>query len=56
MAHDPKNMCRIGDKVKIIESRPLSRRKRWQVIEILERGKLLSQVDEEEQIIQENEQ
>ncbi len=56
MAHDPKNMCRIGDKVKIIESRPLSRRKRWQVIEILERGKLLSRGDEEEQIIQENEQ
>ena len=56
MAHDPKNMCRIGDKVKIIESRPLSRRKRWQVIEILERGRLLSRGDEEEQIIQENEQ
>ncbi len=55
MAHDPKNMCGIGDKVKIIESRPLSRRKRWQVIEILEKGKLLSKV-KEEKAIQENEQ
>ena len=33
MAHDPKNICQIGDKVKIIESRPLSKRKRWHVIE-----------------------
>ena len=33
MAHDPQNMCQIGDKVRIIESRPLSRRKRWNVIE-----------------------
>lgn len=38
MAHDPKNRCLVGDRVKIIEMRPLSRRKRWQVIEILERG------------------
>jgi small subunit ribosomal protein S17 len=33
MAHDPKNLCQIGDKVRIIESRPLSKRKRWHVIE-----------------------
>jgi small subunit ribosomal protein S17 len=33
MAHDPQNLCQIGDKVRIIESRPLSKRKRWQVIE-----------------------
>lgn len=32
MAHDPQNMCQIGDKVRIIESRPLSKRKRWHVI------------------------
>lgn len=38
MAHDPKNMCQIGDKVRIVESRPLSKRKRWQVIEILEKA------------------
>lgn len=33
MAHDPQNLCQIGDKVRIIESRPLSKRKRWHVIE-----------------------
>ena len=38
MAHDPKNLCRIGDKVRIVESRPFSKLKRWQVLEILEKG------------------
>ena len=33
MAHDSQNLCQIGDKVRIIESRPLSKRKRWHVIE-----------------------
>lgn len=37
MAHDEKNECREGDRVRIIESRPLSRHKRWRVVEILER-------------------
>ena len=37
-AHDPKNSCGIGDKVRLIESRPISKTKRWQVLEILERG------------------
>jgi small subunit ribosomal protein S17 len=39
MAHDEKNECSIGDTVRIIESRPLSARKRWAVTEILERAK-----------------
>jgi small subunit ribosomal protein S17 len=39
MAHDEKNICSIGDKVKIAETRPLSKRKRWRVTEILERTK-----------------
>lgn len=38
MAHDPQNKCRIGDQVRIVESRPLSKRKRWQVMEILTKG------------------
>jgi small subunit ribosomal protein S17 len=38
MAHDEKNECKIGDRVRIQESRPLSRRKRWVVKEILERA------------------
>ena len=38
MAHDPENQCRVGDKVQIIESRPLSRRKRWQLVKVLEQA------------------
>jgi small subunit ribosomal protein S17 len=41
MAHDENNECRIGDKVLIEETRPLSRRKRWRVRQILERAKRL---------------
>jgi small subunit ribosomal protein S17 len=37
-AHDEANACRLGDVVRIIESRPLSRDKRWRVIEVLTRG------------------
>ncbi len=36
-AHDEQNECHIGDRVRIIESRPLSREKRWRVVEIVER-------------------
>lgn len=39
MAHDPENTCKKGDRVRIEETRPLSKRKRWKVIEILERSK-----------------
>jgi len=38
LAHDPQDRCQIGDKVTIIEARPISKRKRWQVIEIIETG------------------
>ena len=37
-AHDEKDECRIGDKVLLIETRPLSKEKRWRVKEILERA------------------
>jgi small subunit ribosomal protein S17 len=37
-AHDEKNACQIGDTVEMIESRPLSREKRWVVTQILERA------------------
>jgi small subunit ribosomal protein S17 len=37
-AHDEDNSCNIGDKVKIMETRPLSKEKRWRVLEILERA------------------
>ena len=39
MAHDEKNECNIGDTVRIIESRPLSARKRWALVDIVERAK-----------------
>lgn len=39
MAHDEKNECGIGDTVKIMETRPLSKNKRWRLIEIIERAK-----------------
>jgi len=41
MAHDENNECRVGDKVLIEETRPLSRRKRWRVRQILERAKVI---------------
>ena len=37
-AHDEKNACRVGDKVRIMETRPLSKEKRWRVVDILERA------------------
>ena len=37
-AHDENNSCEIGDKVKVMETRPLSKDKRWRVVEILEKG------------------
>lgn len=38
-AHDENNQCNIGDKVKIMETRPLSRDKRWRLVEVLEKAK-----------------
>jgi small subunit ribosomal protein S17 len=39
MAHDEKNECDPGDKVKIMETRPLSARKRWRLVEVVEKRK-----------------
>ena len=38
-AHDEKNDCNVGDTVKIMETRPLSKMKRWRLVEIIERAK-----------------
>ena len=38
-AHDAKNLCKIGDTVVIIETRPISKDKRWRILEITERAK-----------------
>ena len=37
-AHDEENKCQIGDKVKVMETRPLSKQKRWRVVEIVEKA------------------
>lgn len=39
MAHDAKNECGIGDTVRIMETRPLSKSKRWRLVEIIEKAK-----------------
>ena len=38
-AHDEKNECNIGDTVKVMETRPLSKDKRWRLVEIMEKAK-----------------
>ena len=38
-AHDEGNICNIGDKVSVMETRPLSKDKRWRVVEIIEKAK-----------------
>ncbi|MBQ9976089.1 MAG: 30S ribosomal protein S17 [Clostridia bacterium] len=38
-AHDENNECRVGDKVKIMETRPLSKDKNWRLVEIIEKAK-----------------
>ena len=37
-AHDENNECKIGDKVKVMETRPLSKDKRWRVVEVVEKA------------------
>jgi len=41
MAHDEKNSAKVGDKVRVVECRPLSKSKRWRLVEVIERAKLL---------------
>ena len=38
-AHDENNECRIGDTVRVMETRPLSKEKRWRLVEVVERAK-----------------
>ena len=38
-AHDPENTCNIGDKVSVTATRPLSKMKRWRLVEVMERAK-----------------
>jgi len=38
-AHDETNECRVGDRVRVMETRPLSKEKRWRLVEIIEKAK-----------------
>lgn len=38
-AHDENNECRIGDRVRVMETRPLSKQKRWRLVEVVEKAK-----------------
>lgn len=38
-AHDEENTCKVGDTVRIMETRPLSKNKRWRLVEVIERAK-----------------
>ncbi|MBN2419021.1 MAG: 30S ribosomal protein S17 [Deltaproteobacteria bacterium] len=52
LVHDPNNICQNGDKVKIVESRPISKLKRWQVIEIVEKA-VMDDLDAGKELAQE---
>ena len=38
MAHDEENVCQVGDVVRIMETRPLSRHKRWRIVEVIKKA------------------
>jgi small subunit ribosomal protein S17 len=37
-AHDEENVCKVGDRVKLIQTRPISKEKHWRVVQVMERG------------------
>lgn len=41
MAHDEKSQAKAGDKVRVVECRPLSKRKRWRLVEVIEKARVL---------------
>ena len=45
MAHDEQRLARLGDRVRIVECRPLSRRKRWRLVEVVERAAQVTPVN-----------
>lgn len=53
LAHDPGNTCETGDRVRITESRPISKLKRWQVVEIVEKAEV---IESDADILQDQEQ
>lgn len=54
-AHDENNTCNIGDVVRIVETRPQSKDKRWRIVEIIQKANVVAPVkDDIEQVSQEN--
>ncbi len=49
LAHDPNNICQNGDRVRIIESKPISKLKRWQVMEVVEKAETVAIENSSEQ-------
>lgn len=49
-AHDPQNSCHIGDKVRIMECRPMSKTKRWHVIDVIEGAKGQEPLEKEDAV------
>jgi small subunit ribosomal protein S17 len=49
-AHDEKNEAKPGDKVRIVESRPLSRLKRWKLAEVLSKGEIIEKIENETEV------
>ena len=47
-AHDENNICKVGDKVKIVETRPLSKEKSWRVLEIISKKEMVETRPEQE--------
>ena len=52
MAHDPQNRCQVGDVVKIIESRPNSKNKRWQLLEIIKESAMRASSDNQNEPVE----
>ena len=52
MAHDPQNRCQVGDVVKIIESRPISKNKRWQLLEIIKESAMRASSDNQNEPVE----
>jgi small subunit ribosomal protein S17 len=46
-AHDEKNEAKAGDTVRIVESRPLSRLKRWKLVQVLKKGEVIEKIESE---------
>jgi small subunit ribosomal protein S17 len=47
MVHDENNQCKVGDRVRIVECRPISKRKHWRLLEVIQPSQVVLEADEE---------